>query len=55
MYKVGVLLFDRIFPIDAVGPWEVLSWWKNALNPDMDLHWIGKKKGMVRSVNEVFF
>ncbi len=24
---IGILLFDKVEELDAVGPWEVLSWW----------------------------
>lgn len=25
--QIGILLFDDVEELDAVGPWEVLSWW----------------------------
>ncbi|WP_258934281.1 hypothetical protein [Nesterenkonia pannonica] len=27
MKLIGVLLFDGVEELDAVGPWEVLAWW----------------------------
>ena len=30
---IGILLFDDVEELDAVGPWEVLSWWTRA-NPE---------------------
>jgi transcriptional regulator GlxA family with amidase domain len=27
---IGILLFDDVEELDAVGPWEVLSWWVRA-------------------------
>jgi len=24
---IGILLFDGVEELDAVGPWEVLAWW----------------------------
>ena len=27
MKRLGILLFDGVEELDAVGPWEVLSWW----------------------------
>lgn len=33
--SVGILLFDDVEELDAVGPWEVLSWWasRSSLSP----------------------
>jgi transcriptional regulator GlxA family with amidase domain len=30
---IGILLFDDVEELDAVGPWEVLSWWTRT-NPE---------------------
>jgi transcriptional regulator GlxA family with amidase domain len=27
MRTIGILLFDDVEELDAIGPWEVLSWW----------------------------
>jgi transcriptional regulator GlxA family with amidase domain len=32
--RIGVLLFDRVEEIDAVGPWEVFSWWTSHFPED---------------------
>lgn len=31
---IGILLFDGVEELDAVGPWEVLSWWTRAFPED---------------------
>src|SRR5690349_12183764 len=31
---IGILLFDGVEELDAVGPWEVLSWWTRAYPED---------------------
>ena len=25
--RIGILLFDMVEEIDAIGPWEVFAWW----------------------------
>src|SRR4051812_19508758 len=31
---IGILLFDGVEELDAVGPWEVLSWWTRSYPED---------------------
>jgi len=31
---IGILLFDHVEEIDAVGPWEVFAWWTHAYQED---------------------
>src|SRR4249919_1771867 len=31
---VGILLFDGVEELDAVGPWEVLAWWTRSFPED---------------------
>jgi transcriptional regulator GlxA family with amidase domain len=31
---IGILLFDGVEELDAVGPWEVLSWWTGSYPED---------------------
>jgi transcriptional regulator GlxA family with amidase domain len=33
-HHIGILLFDGVEELDAVGPWEVLSWWTRAFPED---------------------
>ena len=32
--RIGILLFDMVEEIDAIGPWEVLAWWTHAYPED---------------------
>jgi len=32
--RIGILLFDLVEEIDAVGPWEVFAWWTNHFPDD---------------------
>src|SRR4051794_36700026 len=31
---IGILLFDGVEELDAIGPWEVLSWWTRSYPED---------------------
>src|SRR3954447_12914134 len=33
-HHIGILLFDGVEELDAVGPWEVLSWWTRCYRED---------------------
>ena len=33
-HHIGILLFDDVEELDAVGPWEVLAWWTRAFPED---------------------
>lgn len=32
--RIGILLFDQVDEIDAIGPWEVFGWWTNHFPED---------------------
>ncbi len=32
--RIGILLFDLVEEIDAIGPWEVFAWWTNHFPDD---------------------
>lgn len=32
--RIGILLFDMVEEIDAIGPWEVFAWWTHAYPDD---------------------
>ena len=33
-HHIGILLFDGVEELDAVGPWEVLAWWTRSFPED---------------------
>jgi transcriptional regulator GlxA family with amidase domain len=33
-HHIGILLFDGVEELDAIGPWEVLSWWTRSYPED---------------------
>ncbi|MCW2497010.1 DJ-1/PfpI family protein [Jatrophihabitans sp.] len=45
---IGILLFDDVEELDAVGPWEVLSYWTRAFPEDgYDVLCLAKQSGLV--------
>jgi transcriptional regulator GlxA family with amidase domain len=34
---LGVLMYEKAQPIDIIGPWEVFSFWKNALHAPLEM------------------
>lgn len=46
---IGIFLFDEVEELDAVGPWEVLSWWTQK-HPDdgYDVFCLSAHGGLVR-------
>ena len=48
MLSIGIVLFEGITALDAVGPYEVLS-----RLPDVDLHFVAAEAGPVRTDNQM--
>ena len=47
--KIGILLFDQVEELDAIGPWEVLSFWCRMYPDDgYDVICLSRDGGMVR-------
>lgn len=46
---IGILLFSDVEELDAVGPWEVLSWWaRNFPEDGYAVSCISKSGGLVQ-------
>lgn len=50
---LGVLLYENAQPMDIIGPWEVLSFWKNILQGPIDMFLISENGSYVTCVNEI--
>lgn len=49
MRQIGILLFDGVEELDAVGPWEVLSWWvRNYPEDGFAVAMVSRQGGLVR-------
>lgn len=51
--QLGIVLYENAQPMDIIGPWEVLSFWKNVLDAPIDMHLIAEKKGRVLCDNRI--
>lgn len=51
--KLGVLLYKNVQPMDAIGPWEVFSFWRNVLKAPLEMYFVSEKGSYVECDNEV--
>jgi transcriptional regulator GlxA family with amidase domain len=49
MVRIGILLFDDVEELDAVGPWEVLGAWALAHPDEAEVVTLGTQAGQVRA------
>lgn len=49
----GILVYEKAQPLDAIGPWEVLSTWKQILKAPIHLHLIAEIAGSVPLDNDI--
>jgi transcriptional regulator GlxA family with amidase domain len=49
MVRIGILLFDDVEELDAVGPWEVLGAWALAHPDEAEVVTLGAQPGQVRA------
>jgi transcriptional regulator GlxA family with amidase domain len=50
--KIGVLIYDKVQPLDAIGPWEVFAIWQK-LNPSVSLCLISELGTYVECDSEI--
>lgn len=51
--NLGVLLYENVQPMDVLGPWEVLSFWKNILHAPINMYLIAEQSGYVQCDNDI--
>jgi transcriptional regulator GlxA family with amidase domain len=51
--KLGVVLYESVQPMDVIGPWEVLSIWKNLLHAPLEMCLISENGGLVRCDDDI--
>jgi transcriptional regulator GlxA family with amidase domain len=49
MVRIGILLFDDVEELDAVGPWEVLGAWALTYPDEAEVVTLGAQSGQVRA------
>lgn len=46
MVKIGVLIYDKVQPLDAIGPWEVFAMWTK-INASIELYLVSESGAYV--------
>lgn len=50
---IGIVIYENVQPMDVIGPWEVLSFWKNILNAPINLYLISENGSYVQCANDI--
>ena len=53
MQRIGILLFDDVEELDAVGPWEVFGAWAHAYPEEAEVVAFAANRGPVRAASSV--
>lgn len=51
--KLGIVIYENVQPMDFIGPWEVLSFWKEVLNAPIEMYLISEKGSEVECDNHI--
>lgn len=51
--NLGLLLYENVQPMDVIGPWEVLSFWKNILKAPINLYLVAENGGFISCDNDI--
>jgi transcriptional regulator GlxA family with amidase domain len=52
-HLIGIAIYDNVQPMDVIGPWEVLSFWKNALQAPVSMFLISENGSYVQCANDI--
>lgn len=53
MITIGIVIYENVQPMDVIGPWEVLSFWKNVLNAPINLYLISENGSYIHCANNI--
>lgn len=53
MNTFGIVIYENVQPMDVIGPWEVLSFWKNILHAPITLYLISENGSYVHCANNI--
>lgn len=51
--NIGIVIYENVQPLDVLGPWEVLSCWKNILKAPVNMFLISENGSYVQCANEI--
>lgn len=51
--NIGIVIYENVQPMDVIGPWEVLSCWKNTLRAPLDMYLISENGSYVECANDI--
>ncbi|HAT8179684.1 TPA: DJ-1/PfpI family protein [Legionella pneumophila] len=51
--KLGVLIYDKVQPMDVIGPWEVFATWKTILDAPIDMFLVAETSNEVCCANQI--
>ncbi len=51
--NIGIVIYENVQPMDVIGPWEVLSFWKNILKAPVNLYLIAEKDSYIPCANHI--
>lgn len=52
-HLIGIAIYDNVQPMDVIGPWEVLSFWKNSLQAPVSMFLISENGSYVQCANDI--
>jgi transcriptional regulator GlxA family with amidase domain len=53
MKTIGMVIYENVQPMDVIGPWEVLSFWKNVLNAPIEMYLISENGAYVHCADDI--
>lgn len=53
MSNIGIVIYENVQPMDVMGPWEVLSFWKNVLHAPVNMYLISENGSYVQCANDI--
>jgi len=51
--NIGIVIYENVQPMDVLGPWEVLSFWKNILQAPVEMSLISENGSYVQCANDI--
>jgi transcriptional regulator GlxA family with amidase domain len=52
-FNLGIVIYKDVQPLDVIGPWEVFSFWKNAIDQPVNMVLISEDEGFIECSNQI--